>query len=258
MTSLSPCTCRGRGEDRDPTMPPPRFLAAGDSAVVVELGDKIDPDINARIIALDAAILAARIPGVVETVTTYRSLLVQFDPLVLDYSAFIADATKLAAETGAAVVKGRRWKVPVVYGGAFGIDLDDVAARHNITPSEVTRRHAGAIYRVYAIGFMPGYTYLGGLDQSIATPRRLEPRLTTPAGTISIGGIQALVAGDAMPSGWHLLGRTPVKTFVATRVPPVLFVPGDEVVFEPIDASRWDALTARAADGDPIAEVVAS
>jgi KipI family sensor histidine kinase inhibitor len=239
-------------------MSKPRFLPAGDSAVVVELGDKIDPAINARVIALDAAILAARIRGVVETVTTYRSLLVQFDPLVLDYDAFIARVTRIVADMQTVEIKGRRWTVPVVYGGAFGIDLDDVAARHALTPTEVVRRHASAVYRVYAIGFMPGYTYLGGLDQSIATPRRMEPRLMTPAGTISIGGIQALVAGDAMPSGWHLLGRTPVRTFVATRNPPVLFVPGDEVVFEPTDASRWDTLTARAADGDPIAEVVAA
>jgi KipI family sensor histidine kinase inhibitor len=235
---------------------PPRILAAGDSAIVVELGDTIDPAINARIIALDAAVNAACILGVVETVTTYRSLLIQFDPLAVDYDAFVARVRDLAANASKAAIESRRWKVPVVYGGAFGIDLDDVAERHKITAKEVIRRHASAVYRVYAIGFMPGYTYLGGLDQSIATPRRLEPRLMTPAGTISIGGIQALVAGDAMPSGWHLLGRTPVKTFVATRNPPVLFVPGDEVVFEPIEASRWAALSARAADGDPIAEVI--
>jgi KipI family sensor histidine kinase inhibitor len=236
---------------------PPRILSAGDSALVVELGDKIDPAINARVIALDAAMLAAKIVGVVETVTTYRSLLVQFDPLVIDFEALAARATSLAATAGVAAVRSRRWKVPVVYGGAFGIDLEDVAARHKITVNEVIRRHSSAIYRVYAIGFMPGYTYLGGLDQSIATPRRMEPRLMTPSGTISIGGIQALIAGAAMPSGWHLLGRTPVRTFVATREPPVLFVPGDEVVFEPVDAARWAPLTGRAQEGDPIAEVIA-
>ncbi len=241
-----------------PHKAPPRILSAGDSALVVELGDTIDPSINARIIALDAAIQAANITGVVETVVTYRSLLVQFDPLVLDFETLAERAVALAATTGEAAMRSRRWKVPVVYGGEFGIDLEDVAARHKLTPNEIIRRHANAVYRVYAIGFMPGYTYLGGLDQSIATPRRMEPRLMTPAGTISIGGIQALVAGDAMPSGWHLLGRTPVRTFVATRTPPVLFVPGDEVVFEPIEAARWAPLTARAQDGDPIAEVVAS
>lgn len=235
---------------------PVRILSAGDSAIVVELGDTIDPALNARVIALDAAVNAEKIPGIVETVITYRSLLIQFDPLVVDYDALITRTLDLASTSGEATIRSRRWKVPVVYGGAFGIDLDDVAARHNISANEVIRRHASAVYRVYAIGFMPGYTYLGGLDQSIATPRRLDPRLTTPAGTISIGGIQALVAGNAMPSGWHLLGRTPVKTFVATRSPPVLFVPGDEIVFEPVEAARWAPLVARAAEGDPIAEVV--
>ncbi len=237
-------------------MPPPRILLAGDSAIVIELGDIIDPDINARVIALDAAIQTASIAGVVETVPTYRSLMVQVDPLVLDFDSFVATVTRLATTGAARAIPGRRWKVPVVYGGDFGIDLEAVAARHHLKPSEIVDRHAAAVYRVYAIGFMPGFTYLGGLDQSIATPRRLDPRMMTPAGTISIGGIQALVAGAAMPSGWHLLGRTPVRTFVATRNPPVLFVPGDEVVFEPIDASRWDALDNRAAGGDPIAEVV--
>lgn len=238
--------------------PPPRVLLAGDSAVVVELGDTIDPDINARIVALDGAVNRARLPGVVETVVTYRSLLVQIDPLATDFAVLTAELLRLAETATAASAAGRRWKVPVVYGGAFGIDLEDVAARHGLTPTEVIDRHAGAVYRVYAIGFMPGYTYLGGLDQTIATSRRVDPRLMTPAGTISIGGIQALIAGAAMPSGWHLLGRTPVRTFVATRAPPVLFVPGDEVVFEPTDARRWPALDARAAEGDPLAEVVAA
>jgi 5-oxoprolinase (ATP-hydrolysing) subunit B len=237
-------------------LPEPRILLAGDSAFVIEFGDVIDPGINARVIALDVALQAAAIPGVIETVPTYRSLLVQVDPLVLAADAFIARVLALAASAGTDANQGRRWSVPVVYGGAFGIDLDDVAARHQLTPNQVIDRHAGAIYRVYAIGFMPGYTYLGGLDPSIATPRRLDPRLMTPAGTISIGGIQALVAGAAMPSGWHLLGRTPVRTFAATRSPPVLFAPGDEIIFQPIGADRWAALDQAALAGDPIAEVV--
>jgi KipI family sensor histidine kinase inhibitor len=234
-----------------------RYLPAGDSALVIEFGSTIDPVVNARVIALAAALDADPPPGLVETVPTYRSLLVQFDPLVLDVDGLISRVEALVPTLGDQPIKGRRWRVPVVYGGEFGIDLIDVAARHGLTTAEVVRRHAAPVYRVYAVGFMPGYTYLGGLDQSIATPRRLEPRLMTPAGTISIGGIQALVAGAAMPSGWHLLGRTPVRTFDAARAQPLLFAPGDEIVFKPIEAAAWPALDARAAAGDPIAEVVA-
>jgi KipI family sensor histidine kinase inhibitor len=106
------------------------------------------------------------------------------------------------------------------------------------------------------VGFMPGFTYLGGLDQSIATPRRENPRAKTPAGTISIGGIQAAVASVEAPSGWHLLGRTPVRTFMANRDPVFLLAPGDEVTFQPVPAERWDELDRRAAAGDPVAEIV--
>jgi KipI family sensor histidine kinase inhibitor len=228
----------------------PRFLFAGDSAVVVEFGDAIDPGTNARVLALDAAVNAARFAGVVETVPTYRSLLIQIDPLTVNFERFKSDVMRLATAASDQVAPGRRWSVPVVYGGEFGIDLDETAARHKMTPAKLIEIHASAVYRVYAIGFMPGFTYLGGLDARIHTPRRMDPRMMTPSGTISIGGIQALVAGAAMPSGWHLLGRTPVRTFDATRAEPVLFQPGDEVIFQPIDAGRWDALDRRAAAGD--------
>ena len=238
------------------THPEPLFLDAGDAALVIEFGSGIDADINARVLALDAAILAAKIPGIVETVPTYRSLMVQVDPLVFDYDAFVTRARAMIATLDVKGVRGKRWRVPVVYGGEFGIDLEDVAARHNMTPKEVIRRHADAIYRVYMIGFMPGYTYLGGLDPKIMTPRRLDPRAMTPAGTVSIGGIQALIAGCAMPSGWHLLGRSPVITFMASREPATLFAPGDELVFEPTDASKWDALAKRAEAGELLAEVI--
>jgi KipI family sensor histidine kinase inhibitor len=236
---------------------PVRFLPCGDAAVTVEFGTDIDPFINARALALDRALDAEPIPGVIETLPTYRSVMVQFDPLVLDYAAFEARVRSLVASHGAEAAPGRRWKVPVVYGGAFGIDLDATAERHGLTPAQLIDRHAAPVYRVYMIGFMPGFTYLGGLDPAIATPRRLDPRPMTPAGCISIGGIQALVAGQAMPSGWHLLGRTPVRTFMAGREPAFLTAPGDEVVFEPVDAARWEALDRAASAGEPVAELLA-
>jgi KipI family sensor histidine kinase inhibitor len=237
---------------------PVRFLDAGDSAVVVEFGDGIDPVLNTRVLALDAALRAAKPAGLVETIPTYRSLMVHIDPFAFDRAAFERWVLATVPALDGSTIKGRRWRVPVVYGGEFGIDLEDVAARHKLTPTQVIDRHAAAIYRVYMIGFMPGYTLLGGLDQTIATPRRLDPRAKTPWGTISIGGIQALVAGQEMPSGWHLLGRTPVITFMARRDPPVLFAAGDEIVFEPIAATRWPALEAASRAGETLAEVISA
>ena len=238
--------------------PPPRFLACGDAAVTIEFGTAIDPEISARVLALDAELNAQKAPGLIETVPTYRSLMVQFDSLIFDYERFQQQVRSVAETLEAAPASGRRWKVPVVYGGTFGIDLDATAERHGLTPAQLIEKHTAPVYRVYMIGFMPGFTYLGGLDPSIATSRRTDPRPMTPAGCISIGGIQALIAGQAMPSGWHILGLTPVRTFMAGREPAFLTAPGDEVVFEPVDAARWDALDRAAAAGEPVAELIAS
>ena len=238
--------------------PPPRFLACGDAAVTIEFGTAIDPEISARVLALDAELNAQKAPGLIETVPTYRSLMVQFDSLIFDYERFQQQVRSVVETLEAAPASGRRWKVPVVYGGTFGIDLDATAERHGLTPAQLIEKHTAPVYRVYMIGFMPGFTYLGGLDPSIATSRRTDPRPMTPAGCISIGGIQALIAGQAMPSGWHILGLTPVRTFMAGREPAFLTAPGDEVVFEPVDAARWDALDRAAAAGEPVAELIAS
>jgi KipI family sensor histidine kinase inhibitor len=116
--------------------------------------------------------------------------------------------------------------------------------------------HSSAIYRIYLIGFLPGFTYLGGLDKRIATSRRLHPRAKIPSGTIMIGGEQAGIAPMDMPSGWHNLGRTPVRTYAPERDPAFLFAAGDELVFEPVDASRWGALEKAALAGEPVAEEV--
>jgi KipI family sensor histidine kinase inhibitor len=235
----------------------PRIIACGDAAFAVEFGSDVDPEVNAQVLALDAALMAQPIPGVVETVPTYRSLLVHVDPLSADIDAISRTVLDMARTTTAQQQTARRWRIPVAYGGEFGIDLEDVAARHGISPAELISRHSAPVYRVYMVGFMPGFSYLGGLDQRIATPRRESPRLKTPAGSVTIGGVQAAVASVEAPSGWHLLGRTPVRTFMVDRDPVFLLAPGDEVTFAPIDAAEWSKLDVRAAAGDPVAERVA-
>ena len=236
----------------------PRFLPCADRAVTIEFGTEIDDGINALCLAFDEALAAAAIPGVTETLPTYRSVFVQVDPLTIDMEAFEKRALDVLDSLSADARPARRWRIPVVYGGEFGIDLEDVAAAHGLTPNEVIRRHSERIYKVAMLGFLPGFCYLSGADQSIALPRRTDPRLKTPAGTVSIGGVQALFASVEAPSGWHLLGRTPVRNFMPDRDPVFLVGAGEEVVFEPIAAERWAALDRRAAAGEPVAEVIAS
>jgi KipI family sensor histidine kinase inhibitor len=233
----------------------PRILPCGDTALAVEFGSDIDPRLNARVLALDARVREA-VPDVIETVPTYRSLLVHYDPLAIDFEAICVILQNLARDLPDEPVQRRLWRVPVVYGGSFGIDLEEVAERHGLTPAEVIEKHAAPVYPVYMIGFLPGYAYLGGVDPAIATPRRASPRLSTPAGTISIGGIQAIIASIEAPSGWHLLGRTPMRNFMPDREPVFLLEAGDRVRFEPVDAARWEVLDRAAAAGEPVAEVI--
>lgn len=239
----------------DPPPPDPlRFLASGDRALTVELGDRIDPTISAAVIALDRAIAEAAIAGVGEVVPTYRSLLVFFDPLTLPRHRLIERIAALWPPVGTETAPRRRWRVPVAYGGRHGADIGFVAETHGITEARVAELHTAAAYRVAMIGFAPGYTYLAGLDPALATSRRAEPRRTTPPGTVAIGGAQTAIAPPlALPSGWHLIGRTPVRSFDPARHRPVLFEAGDEIAFEAIDAAEFDALAERAATGDPVA-----
>lgn len=234
----------------------PRFLACGDSAVTIEFGTEIDDAVNDLSLAFDAALANAAIPGVVETLPTYRSVLVQVDPLLVDMAALEARALAILTSLKVGEAKRRRWRVPVVYGGEFGVDLDYVATAHGLSPDEVVRRHSSRIYRVAMLGFLPGFCYLSNADQTIALPRRTNPRLVTPAGTISIGGVQALIASVEAPSGWHLLGRTPTRSFMPDRDPAFLFEAGDEVEFFRVSEAEWPALDARAAAGEWIAELV--
>jgi len=238
------------------TLPAIRLLWCGDTALTVEFGDRIDPDLNARVLALDARLRAADCPGLVEAVPTYRSLTLHLDPVAVDPVRLETAIRDFAALPAPSRAPRRVWCVPVVYGGAFGVDLEDVAAHHGLSPEAVIARHAAPEYRVVMIGFLPGYAYLDGLDPGLALSRRSTPRATTPAGTISIGGVQALIASIAAPSGWHLLGRTPVRAFLPGRDPVFLFEPGDGIRFVPTDPARWDALDRAAAAGEPVAEPV--
>ena len=159
----------------DASLSPPRLLPSGDRAIAVEFAKTIDDAANQRVLTLDRALNAAKVEGVTETVPTYRSLLVHYDPVRIDFDALGAKLLALAQAPPQASGKARRWRVPVAYGGENGIDLEEVAKSKNMTPDEVVARHSGGDYRVAMVGFTPGWSYLSGLDKSLHMPRRPSP-----------------------------------------------------------------------------------
>lgn len=240
------------------TLSPPRILPSGDSAITVEFSRSIDDEANRRVLALDRALARDAIAGVTETVPTYRSLLVHYDPVQIGFDALGEKLTARAQMPAPPSVAARRWRVPVTYGGEHGIDLEDVAKTLNSTPDDIVARHVAGEYRVAMIGFTPGWSYLSGLERFLHMPRRENPRLLTPAGTISIGGVQTGVQCLAGPSGWHLLGRTAVRTYQLHRDPIFLLEPGDGVSFFAVDAKTFAEQDRAAESGEIVAELMAS
>jgi KipI family sensor histidine kinase inhibitor len=233
----------------------PRLLDAGDGAFTIEFGDTITPEAVARVAALERALIAARergeLPGVVEAMPTFRSLTVMYDPLATSRTQLDPVVRGLLAQAAPPSMQAaRRWRLPVCYGGEFGADLAHVAASRGLSTDEVVRLHAGSTFTVYMLGFMPGFPFMGGLPAALSMPRRTEPRVRVPAGSVAITGPLTAIYPWESPGGWQLLGRCPVPLFDAEADEPVLLAPGDEVRFEPVPAAEWERLQAALAGGE--------
>jgi KipI family sensor histidine kinase inhibitor len=234
----------------------PRILPNGDTALTVEFGRVVDEAVNRKVLAFDQVVAHANIGGILETVPTYRSLLVHYDPVVVDFGSLGQTLLELARQPVTGVQTAKCWRVPVTFGGEFGIDLEDVAKTHSLSPEDVIARYTARKYFVAMVGFTPGFAYLSGLDPSLATPRRSSPRIETPSGSIHIGGSQTGIQCLAGPSGWHLIGRTPVRTFQVHRDPMFLIGAGDEVTFYAVTARDFSELDRAAQQGELVAELV--
>lgn len=206
----------------------PRLQPLGDAAVYIELGRRVDTALNTRALRLAAALSARR--GVQEAVGAYASVTVHFDPDVLSPAGLARMVAEALAAGKGQPLRGRLHRVPVVYDGP---DLAEVAARLGLAEQEVVRRHSAPAYRAFMAGFVPGWTYLGPLDPKLRLPRRAVPRTAVPPGAVAIAGLQTGIYPLPSPGGWHLLGRTPMRTFLPDSDPPLLVRPGDRVKFFP-------------------------
>ncbi len=233
-----------------------RFLPAGEAAIVVEFGSAIDPALNERVRALDRALAAHPIEGIVETVPTYRSLMIHFDPRLLSTAVLVDRLRGVKPETEIDTLPARHWLIPICYEAPHAEDLAEVATALGLSAQKVAALHSGAVYRVYMYGFAPGYVFLGGLPAELAISRRPAPRSPIPPGALLIAGGQALIASISMPTGWYDIGRTPAALFDPKRSPPVLVDIGDLITFEPIDGATFAALQQSATEGLPVARAV--
>lgn len=238
----------------------------GDAAIAAVSAPYIDPAVSDIVIRVAASLRALRSPGVRDIVESYCAVTVHFDPLRVDLPALV-DALTGAVERATAgadpsdgpggddVVsrgsdanrtKSRLHTIPVCYGEQYGPDLEEMAGQTGLAPDEIVRRHTAETYRVYMLGFLPGFAYLGTVPRELAVGRRPTPRLRVPAGSVGIAGRQTGIYPLAAPGGWQLIGRTPVTVFDPERAETFLFHPGDGVRFEAVSAGVYDELVVRA------------
>lgn len=223
-------------------LPGPSLSLLGDSALLLSYGEAIEPGLNDRVQRLAALIRSCGLPGIRAVVPAYACLAVHFDPLLWAGPTLGAELCDRAREAGAAPVPGRTVIVPVLYGGEAGPDLAELAAHCRLTPEQVVARHAAPDYRVYLLGFVPGFPYLGGLDPALAAPRRATPRTRVPRGSVAIAGLQTGIYPLESPGGWQLIGRTPLRLFDPEAADPCLLRPGDRLRFQSIAPERYREL----------------
>ncbi len=217
-----------------------KILTAGDSALLVEFGKEINEDINRKITAVVKMIKEQRIEGIVELIPSFCALVIQYDPRVISYDEMknrVKGILELDITLGE---NGKRiFEIPVCYGGEFGPDIETIAQNAGLSVEEVIQIHSSRDYLIYMLGFLPGFCYLGGLDERIHTPRLTNPRLKINAGSVGIGGSQTGIYPLDSPGGWQLMGMTPVKTYDPEREVPILLEAGDYIRFIPVDEEEY-------------------
>ena len=222
-----------------------KYIPSGDSALIIKAGDDISENTSRIIRKLLATIGKVKIEGIVDFIPSFNELMICFNPLLTD-SVMIRNRIKSVESEIESVVlpESRLIYVPVLYGGEYGPDLDVVSAYCKITPEDVIRIHSASQYLIYMIGFTPGFCYLGGMDNRIAVPRKKDPRLRIPPGSVGIADIQTGIYSVESPGGWQIIGITPLRLFDPAGKPEFLFMAGDRIKFEPVTKTEFDNISA--------------
>lgn len=227
-----------------------KIVPAGDSAVLVQFGDCISPEINQRIAATIKLIKEQKIEGILDMVPAFCSLSINYDMRIMDYATLEKRLKKLVKmEVSGDIACKRVVEIPVCYGGQYGPDIEYVAQRAQFSVEDVIRIHSSKEYLIYMLGFMPGFCYLGGLEECLHTPRLANPRVKIPAGSVGIGGGQTGVYPLDSPGGWQLLGQTPVKVYDPSKEEPILYQAGDYIRFVPITVEQFKEIKAQVEEG---------
>ena len=227
-----------------------KYLVSGDCAVCVEFGNEISPEINEKIRAFKIAVEKEGIEGIVETVPTYRSLLVVYKPEVIRFKELTKKFDAIMdSMSGIQIPPPTVIEIPVLYGGEMGPDLENVASHNGKTPEEVIKIHTSEEYLIYMLGFIAGFPYLGGMSKEIATPRLKSPRVKIEGGSVGIAGEQTGIYPVASPGGWQLIGRTPLKLYDADREKPVLLEAGQYIKFRSVTEDEYRAIEKQVEDG---------
>lgn len=217
-----------------------KFLIASEKAICVEFGNEISEAINAKIRTFEKLLWEHNIHGITETVPTYRSIMVHYSPDIILYSELKERLQALINEmSDMPMPDGKLVRVPVVYGGEYGPDLEHVARHNGLTTKEVIHIHTKNTYLIYMLGFTPGFAYMGGMDERIATPRLETPRVNIPGGSVGIAGSQTGIYPLDSPAGWQIIGRTPLTLFDHARPEPCLFEAGQRVQFYQITEKEF-------------------
>lgn len=218
-------------------------MPSGDRALIVEFGRVIDEAVNTRVQQLADVLDRKKPAGVLECVPTYRSLLVLYDPMTVGYESLKNTILKLVPSEGEARSRKKTvLQIPCCYGGEYGPDLEEMQQICNLSSEEIVRLHSGQLYKIYMLGFLPGFVYLGGMDSRIAAPRLSVPRTLIPAGSVGIGGSQTGVYPIASPGGWRLIGSTPVRFYDPDRINPILCRAGEYIRFIAVTPKEYAAI----------------